>query len=123
MKDIGITLSFLISGLFGSILMVSNNAQGNLKSAILSIIGGMASANYLTPVMIEMLGLTEAKLQNGLAFIVGFLGLKLVEVLSNKFLKQVSPPEPVVKEPVRRKPIAKKPTPKKPVTKKPVAKK
>ena len=123
MIDIGITLSFLISGLFGAILMVSNNAQGNLKSTMLSIIGGMASANYLTPVMIEMLGLKEAKLQNGLAFIIGFLGLKLVEVLSNKFLKQVSPPEPVAKAPVKRNPAAKKPVTKKPVVKKPVAKK
>jgi len=108
MKDIGITLSFLISGLFGAILMVSNNAKGNLKSTILSIFGGMASANYLTPVMIEMLGLKEAKLQNGLAFIVGFLGLKLVEILSDKFLKQVSPIEPPVKKIIRRKPITKK---------------
>jgi hypothetical protein len=123
MIDIGITISFLISGLFGAILMVSNSAQGNLKSTMLSIIGGMASANYLTPVMIEMLGLKEAKLQNGLAFIIGFLGLKLVEVLSNKFLKQISPPEPAIKEPVRRKPIAKKLAAKKPVIKKPEAKK
>ena len=118
MKDIGITISFLISGLFGAILMVSNNAQSNLKSAMLSIIGGMASANYLTPVMIEMLGLKEAKLQNGLAFIIGFLGLKLVEVLSNKFLKQVSPPEPVVTKTIRKKPVAKKPVAKKPIIKK-----
>jgi hypothetical protein len=72
----------------------------------------MAAANYLTPVMIELLNLKEAKLQNGLAFIVGFLGLKLVEILSNKFLNQVAP-QPEVKKP-RKKPI------KKPVTKKKV---
>ena len=112
MKEIGITISFLISGLFGAILMASKNTETGIRSTILSIFGGMAAANYLTPVMIELLNLKEAKLQNGLAFIVGFLGLKLVEVLSNKFLNQVAP-QPEVKT-RRKKPI------KKPVTKKKV---
>ena len=107
MKEIGITISFLISGLFGAILMVSKNAQTSIKSTILSIFGGMAAANYLTPIMTDLLNLKEAKLQNGLAFIVGFLGLKLVEILSNKFLNQVSP-QPEEKTPVKKKPIKKK---------------
>ena len=113
MKDIGITISFLISGLFGAILMASKNTQTSIKSTILSIFGGMAAANYLTPIMIELLHLKEAKLQNGLAFIVGFLGLKLVEILSNKFLNQVAP-QPEEKKPVKNTPAKKK------VIKKPV---
>jgi hypothetical protein len=113
MKDIGITISFLISGLFGAILMASKNSQTSVKSTILSIFGGMAAANYLTPIMVELLNLNEAKLQNGLAFIVGFLGLKLVEILSNKFLNQVAP-QPEEKKPVKNTPAKKK------VIKKPV---
>jgi glycerol kinase len=118
MKEIGITISFLISGLFGAILMASKNAQTSVKSTILSIGGGMAAANYLTPIMTDLLNLKEAKLQNGLAFIVGFLGLKLVEILSNKFLNQVDP-QPEEKTPVKKKPIKKTPIKKK-VIKKPV---
>ena len=112
MKDIGITISFLISGLFGAILMASKNTETSIRSTILSIFGGMAAANYLTPVMIELLNLKEAKLQNGLAFIVGFLGLKLVEVLSNKFLNQVAPQQET-KKPIRKKATVKKPIKKK----------
>jgi hypothetical protein len=93
-KDIGIEVSFLISGLFGAILMVSKSAGSNLKSSVVSVLGGMASANYLTPVMIEMLNVKEAKMQNGLAFIVGFLGLKLVEIVSDKFLSKIDQPKP-----------------------------
>ena len=118
MKDIGITISFLISGLFGAILMASKNSQTSVKSTILSIFGGMAAANYLTPIMGELLNLNEAKLQNGLAFIVGFLGLKLVEILSNKFLNQVAP-QPEEKPPVKKTPVKKTPVKKK-VIKKPV---
>ena len=87
--------------------MASKNAQTSVKSTILSIFGGMAAANYLTPIMTDLLNLKEAKLQNGLAFIVGFLGLKLVEILSDKFLNQVAP-QPEEKTPVKKKPIKKK---------------
>ena len=89
MDKVGISISFLISGLFGAILMASKSAKGNIKSAIISVVGGMASANYLTPVMIEMLNLKETKLQNGLAFVIGFLGLRLVEIVSEKFLNKI----------------------------------
>jgi hypothetical protein len=121
MKEIGITISFLISGLFGAILMASKNAQTSVKSTILSIFGGMAAANYLTPIMTDLLNLKEAKLQNGLAFIVGFLGLKLVEILSNKFLNQVAP-QPEEKTPVKKKPIKKTPIKKTPIKKKVIKK-
>ena len=121
MKEIGITISFLISGLFGAILMASKNAQTSVKSTILSIFGGMAAANYLTPIMTDLLNLKEAKLQNGLAFIVGFLGLKLVEILSNKFLNQVAP-QPEEKTPVKKTPVKKTPVKKKPIKKKVIKK-
>lgn len=93
LSGIGIEIGFLVSGLFGAILMVSKKSE-NLKSAILSVVGGMASANYLTPVMVELANLKDVKLQNGLAFITGFLGLKLVEIVSEKFLKKIEPEPP-----------------------------
>lgn len=97
LSGFGIEIGFLVSGLFGAILMVSKNASENLKSAILSVIGGMASANYLTPIMVEMANLKDVKLQNGLAFITGFLGLKLVEIVSEKFLNKIQNSEEVKK--------------------------
>ena len=113
MDKVGISISFLISGLFGAILMASKSAKGNIKSAIISIVGGMASANYLTPVMIEMLNLKETKLQNGLAFVIGFLGLRLVEIVSEKFLNKiiaVDKPEATKRKisPTRKKLVTKK---------------
>jgi hypothetical protein len=94
LKDIGIELGYLISGLFGSILMVSKQEKQNLKQQVISIFGGMASANYLTPVIVEMANMTNMKMQNGLAFIVGFLGLKLVEVVSDKLMNKIEKPKP-----------------------------
>ena len=111
MKDIGITLSFLISGLFGAILMASKQAKGNIKSIIISVVGGMASANYLTPVLIEMLKLEETKLQNGLTFVIGFLGLKLVEIVSEKFLNKIIAVDEPKNKPTKKKTVTKKTKP------------
>ena len=103
LSGFGIEIGFLVSGLFGAILMVSKNASENLKSAILSVVGGMASANYLTPVMVQMVNLKDVKLQNGLAFITGFLGLKLVEIVSEKFLNKLEHSEEPKKTSSRKK--------------------
>jgi len=114
LSEYGLEIGFVVSGLFGSILMVSKNAASNMKSAIVAIVGGMAAANYLTPTLIHFANIKEAKLQNGLAFVVGFLGLKLVEIVSEKVLDKIQQPTQVVKAARR--------TPKKTIKKK-VAKK
>lgn len=89
LKDIGIEIGFLVSGLFGAILMVSKTSALNLRQTAISVLGGMAAANYLTPVVIEMTGLHNTKIQNGLAFIIGFLGLKIVEIVSEKLINKL----------------------------------
>jgi hypothetical protein len=50
----------------------------------------MSAANFLTPVLVDTLNIVNVKHQNGVAFIAGFLGLKLVELISEKFLEKVS---------------------------------
>jgi len=91
--------------------MASKQAKGNIKSIIISIVGGMASANYLTPVLIEMLKLEETKLQNGLAFVIGFLGLKLVEVVSEKFLNKIIAVDEPKNKTTKKKTVTKKTKP------------
>jgi len=90
LQKFGIQIGFLFSGLFGSILMATKAEKTDTKSVILSLIGGMSAANFLTPVLVDTLNITNVKHQNGIAFIAGFLGLKLVEIVSEKFLEKVS---------------------------------
>ena len=89
LQKMGIQIGFLISGLFGAILMATKNAKTDTKSVMLSIVGGMSAANFLTPVLVDTLNIVNIKHQNGVAFIAGFLGLKLVELISEKFLEKV----------------------------------
>ena len=88
LQKMGIQIGFLISGLFGAILMATKNEKTDIKSVFLSLVGGMSAANFLTPVLVDTLNVTNTKHQNGIAFIAGFLGLKLVEIVSEKFLEK-----------------------------------
>ena len=92
LHKLGIEIGFLISGLFGAILMATKNSKSDLKSVVLSLVGGLSAANFLTPVLVDTLNVTNVKHQNGVAFIAGFLGLKLVEIVSEKFLEKIDKP-------------------------------
>jgi len=54
LKDAGIDIGLAIAGLFGAILMSSKTAGQNLPRTIASLIGGAASANYVTPLLLKI---------------------------------------------------------------------
>jgi len=87
LEEIGINIAFVLAGLAGSLVTVSNDATKNLKSSIAGIIAGTFSANYLTQVVVEITGL-NGKTEYGLAFILGYIGLKGVEKLSKKIFNE-----------------------------------
>ena len=102
LHKLGIEIGFLISGLFGAILMATKNSKSDLKSIVLSLVGGLSAANFLTPVLVDTLNVTNVKHQNGVAFIAGFLGLKLVEIISEKFLEKIDKPTIIKKKKPKR---------------------
>jgi hypothetical protein len=87
LQEIGINITLSIAGLFGSLLMVGKQAIDNIRQTGIALITGVASANYMTPVVCDFVRINEQQYQNGIAFILGFLGLKGVEVFTKKFIK------------------------------------
>lgn len=87
LKDIGINIGLIVAGFFGSLLMINKNSAYNIKSTLTSIIAGVASANYLTPIVIDMFAIQKQTYTLSIAFILGFLGLKGVETITSKFMK------------------------------------
>lgn len=86
LKAYGIDVGLLISGLFGAILLTSKGSAMNLARTVYSLIGGAASANYITPIVVNVAKLDESHFHYGIAFLLGFLGLKGVEYFSAKIL-------------------------------------
>lgn len=86
LKDYGIDVGLLISGLFGAILLTSKGSAMNLTRTISSLIGGAASANYITPIVVNVTNLDNTHYHYGIAFLLGFLGLKGIEHFSRKLI-------------------------------------
>lgn len=84
----GIEIGFLISGFFGALMMVSKSASQRIGPTIASLLAGTACANYLTPVIMNFL---PEKIQGqgkyAVAFMMGFMGLKGLELTIEKFMK------------------------------------
>ena len=93
MKDflagLGINVALSVAGFFGSLLMIGKSSAFDLRTTFTSIIAGTAAANYLTPAVIDILRLEKNDYVLSLAFLIGFLGLKFVEVISKKLFKEV----------------------------------
>jgi hypothetical protein len=88
LDEIGINIMQSIAGLFGSLLLLGKGSAKNIKQTFFAIITGVASANYITPVVCAALSISETNYQNGVAFILGFLGLKGVEAVAKRFFKE-----------------------------------
>jgi hypothetical protein len=73
----------------------------NLTRTISSLVGGAASANYITPIIINITKLDDSHYHYGIAFLLGFLGLKGIEYFSHKILPDEVVPVPPT-TPIRR---------------------
>ncbi len=76
-----------IAGLFGSLLMIGKNAAQTWKMTIFSMLSGIACANYITPIILDMTRM-DIKYQVSVGFVLGFLGLRSVEMISKKLIKE-----------------------------------
>lgn len=85
----GIDIGFLVSGFFGALLLVSKNSAQKISTTIASILAGTACANYLTPVVMSFL---PESVKNGgkyaVAFVMGFMGLKGLELVLERLFKK-----------------------------------
>lgn len=81
LKDCGIDLGLLISGLTGAILLLSKDGIKSVSRSVFGLIGGAASANYLTPIVINVMNIEQLNFNYGIAFLLGFLGLRGIEFI------------------------------------------
>jgi hypothetical protein len=83
--DTGIDLGLALAGLFGAIL-TSSKQQQSMTATVASLIGGAASANYVTPLVLKLANLDGHEFGYAIAFLLGFCGLRAVENLANRLL-------------------------------------
>jgi Na+/proline symporter len=79
---IGIDLGLMMAGFFGALILALTAKNQTPGRAITSIFAGALCANYLTPIALHFM---PESIQNngkyGAAFIMGFIGLKTLELV------------------------------------------
>jgi hypothetical protein len=80
LKDEGIDIGLALAGLFGALLTMSKTAGLNVGRSVLATVGGAASANYVTPLILHITKLdSEPSYSYSIAFLLGFAGLRGIE--------------------------------------------
>jgi Na+/H+ antiporter NhaB len=87
LQEIGFNIGISVAGFFGSLILIGKKQSNNLKTTFFAIVTGVASANYITPIIVDILRMDE-KYQMSVAFILGFLGVKGVEFVSSYLLEK-----------------------------------
>ena len=88
LEEFGINLSLSLAGFFGSLLVIGKNGIHDFRTMFISMLGGVASANYLTPVVCDMLHIEKLNYQFSVAFLLGFMGLKGIEKIVLRLFKK-----------------------------------
>ena len=83
----GIEVGLLVSGFFGALMMVGRRGATRVWPTVASILAGTACANYLTPVVLHFApaSIQESRSKYAAAFMMGFLGLKGLELIVDKW--------------------------------------
>ena len=83
----GIEVGLLVSGFFGALMMVGRRSAQRVSTTVASILAGTACANYLTPVVLHFApaSIQESRGKYAAAFMMGFLGLKGLELIVEKW--------------------------------------
>ena len=85
LNEHGIDVGLAVAGLFGALMMLSKTAGLNMGRSVLAIVGGAASANYVTPLILRIARLEgDEHYSYAVAFLLGFAGLRAIEVISSK---------------------------------------
>lgn len=87
--EIGINIGMALSGFFGSLLLVGKQKDADIRTQMFSVIAGTLSANYVTPLVVDVANLDMQSAQFAIAFLVGFGGLKIVEWLDHKYIHPI----------------------------------
>jgi len=87
LETLGINITLAIAGFIGSLIWATTTDDKSIKKGLIGIFSGTFCANYITPLVIDVFNLGEES-QFGVAFVLGYTGLKGVERLADKYFKK-----------------------------------
>ncbi len=77
-EELGLRVSSLVAGLVGGVLALSMMPKLTFRKSVTAVIGGGACAGYATPIVADVLSLASRNVENGLAFVLGVVGMNIL---------------------------------------------
>lgn len=87
LESLGIKSILFIAGIGGGLANLMKASNLTYSQKFITILVGGFSANYLTPVVGSLMNLNDDTLY-GVAFLIGFGGLKSIEILFEKVINK-----------------------------------
>lgn len=87
---IGIQISLLIAGFAGGLVSINKDKKLSIWGKITVIISGGFIATYITPVFFLIFKFEDERAKYGIAFVIGYMGLKAIELVVSKLTKKVN---------------------------------
>lgn len=88
LKSIGIEAATFIAGSSGAVALLAKSKKMSKTQQFFTVLSGGLSANYVTPLVISILGL-DSNVGYGVAFILGYSGMKFVESIIQFFISKI----------------------------------
>lgn len=88
LEFIGINIALFVVGLIGAVFMAGNQKGMKTWERIFTVFGGAFTANYMTPMVQDWLGISD-KMVYGVAFALGYSGLKTLEIIIKRFHNKI----------------------------------
>ena len=89
LRLIGIEAPVFMAGSSGAIVFLTKNNKMSKTQQFCTVLSGGLSANYLTPLVGDWLSL-DAKVLYGVAFLLGYSGMKSVELIISAFKSRIT---------------------------------
>jgi len=86
LEKFALNMSLLVVGFIGSIIYTLTNKPRSFTRGFITVLAGTLSANYLTPLIMQLMSISMDA-QYGVAFFLGYSGLKIFEIILDKFKK------------------------------------
>jgi uncharacterized membrane protein len=97
LKALGFEMAMFLAGLAGAWVSTNRNKHLTTLERVSAVFSGGFIANYVTPIFTSILNFSESTMY-GMAFIVGYIGMKSVEYIIDYIHEKFEKNEPRAKD-------------------------
>lgn len=88
LNQLGIESMLLIGGIAGTLVALKKSNEKWYQS-LFTILVGILGAVYLSPLICSMFSISEDKVRGGIAFLIGYGGINLIDKILGKATKSI----------------------------------